>query len=112
MIRRDANRVIGTITLGRQCFEIRAYPAELITLAQYLITFDGLILTAPGHDPLVVLRLGDLLRERRLRGKQQDGPKTLREISGSVYPSEPRSESTAYTAKRQGRPSARKGGDR
>jgi hypothetical protein len=108
MIRREAGHTIGTITLGERCFAVRICPTELAALAQYLTTHNRLILTAPGQDPLVVLRLGDLLRDRSLRGGQQEGPKTLPQVSVPVDAPKPGTGLAAPPAARQGQPPAAK----
>lgn len=112
MTRREAGHAIGTITLGGRSFAVRLCPTELAELAQYLTTHDRLILTAPGQDPLVILRQGDLLRDRGLRRGQQGGTKTPPPVSASVNAPKPGTGSATHPAMRLGQPTSAKRGDR
>lgn len=89
MIRREAGYAIGTVTLGGRRFAVRVFPTGVAQLCRCLVTHDRVILTAPGQDPLVVLRLGDLLRDHHIKQIQQEGSKTSVQVSRSVTTSDP-----------------------
>jgi hypothetical protein len=104
MIRGEPSRVIGTITVAGRRFELHVLATGLTALTQCLTHHNGVILTAPGQVPLVVLRLGDLLRDSFVHGVQQGGSKTSQRVSASVDPEQPGIGTTPYATERQQQP--------
>ena len=114
MTRGKPSRGIGTITLAGRRLEVRVLTTGLAELAECLIHHDGLILTVPGQDPLVLLRLGNWLRDGCLKGLQQERPKTPPQVSNPVDASEAGIGGDLRTVKHPGqswRSSAEKKGD-
>ena len=95
-------RLLTDSAIAGRRLEVRVLATGLAELAEYLTRHDRLILTAPGQDPMVLLRLGDWLRNYSLKGLQQERPKAPPQVSVAVDATEAGIDGNPRTAKPQG----------
>lgn len=76
--------VIGTIRVARRQFQVCLLTCPVDDLTRGLSGHDGLILTTPDQVPLVVLRLGDLIKNGYLKRVQPDEPRLNSGVCAAV----------------------------